>query len=77
MPLSPMYFPECNSRPFLLGVFSLGPAQCIGILMLFFPYLHAIAYPLESALNVQKVLTTIKLGILGFILIGALPKGVN
>ena len=57
-----------------LGVFVLGPAQCIGVVVLLaLSACHSISLRIGG--NVQKILTTVKLGILGFILIGAFAKG--
>ena len=57
-----------------LGVFVLGPAQCIGVLVLLaLSACHSIS--LRMGGSIQKILTTVKLGVLGFILIGAFAKG--
>ena len=60
--------------PISLGIFVLGPAQCIGVLVLFaLSACHSISLRIGG--NVQKILTTVKLGVLAFILIGAFAKG--
>ena len=57
-----------------LGVFVLGPAQCIGVLVLLaLSAFHSISLRIGG--NLQKILTAVKLGVLGFILIGAFAKG--
>jgi len=57
-----------------LGIFVIGPAQCIGVLVLLaLSACHSISLRIGG--NVQKILTTVKLSVLGFILIGAFAKG--
>lgn len=61
-------------KPLTLGVFVLGPTQLIGILVLLaLSAGHSISLRIGG--NLQKTLTLIKLGVLGFILIGAFSKG--
>ena len=57
-----------------LGIFVIGPAQIIGVLVLLaLSACHSISLRIGG--NVQKILTTVKLSVLGFILIGAFAKG--